>query len=95
MFEPSVLIRGNEDLRFSADITARFIYRREYWAGISARTSGELILLCGIKLNRFYVGYSFDYGFNQLSYRSYGSHEIALALKLGDSLRRYRWLERY
>jgi type IX secretion system PorP/SprF family membrane protein len=94
-FEPSVLIRGNEDLRFGADITARFIFRREYWAGLSVRTSGELVMLCGVKLNRFYVGYSFDYGLNQLSYRSYGSHEIVLALKLGDSLRRYRWLERY
>ena len=94
-FEPSVLIRGNEDLRLSSDITARFIFRREYWAGLSVRTSGELILFGGVKLNRFYVGYSFDYGLNQLSYRSYGSHEIVLALKLGDSSRRYKWLERY
>ncbi len=95
IFEPSTLIRGNEELRFSADFTGRFIYKREYWAGLSVRTSGEFILLLGIKMNRFYVGYSFDYGINQLSYKSYGSHEIILALKLGDSARRYRWLERY
>ena len=94
-FEPAAIIRGNEEFRFSADFTTRFIYRREYWAGLSLRTSGELILLLGLKVNRFYMGYSFDYGFNQLSYRSYGSHEIMLALKLGDSIRRYRWLERY
>ena len=46
-------------------------------------------------MQRFYAGYSFDYGFNQLSYRSYGSHEIVMDCKLGDSVRRYRWLERY
>jgi type IX secretion system PorP/SprF family membrane protein len=94
-FEHSAIIRGNEMLRFSAETSVRFIYKKEYWAGLSVRTSGELIILGGVKLNRVYIGYSFDYGFNQLSYSSYGSHEIVLALKLGDSIRRYRWLERY
>lgn len=94
-FEPSVILRGNEKLRFVADITGRFIYRKEYWAGLSFRTNGEFILLLGIKISRIYIGYSFDYGFNQVSRLSYGSHEIMLAIKLGDSLRRYRWLERY
>jgi type IX secretion system PorP/SprF family membrane protein len=93
--EPSILIRGNEELRFSTDFSTRFIYQKEYWAGLSVRTSGELILLLGLKMNRFYLGYSFDYGFNQLSYKSFGSHEVVLACKLGDSLRRYRWLDRY
>ena len=94
-FEPSFILRGNENLHFVADVTARFIYDHEYWAGLSYRTSGELILLLGLKVNKLYIGYSFDYGFNQLSRLSYGSHEIMFAIKLGDSLRRYRWLERY
>ena len=94
-FEPSALIRGNEKLRFSADITGRLIYKREYWAGLSFRTTGDFVLLLGMKLNRFYIGYSIDYGFNELSKASYGSHEVVLAIKLGDSIRRYRWLERY
>ncbi len=93
--EPSMILRGNEQLRFSADLTTRFIYRKEYWAGLSYRTSRELVLLLGLKMNRFFVGYSFDYGFTQLSYKSYGSHEVVLAYKYGDSLRRYKWLERY
>ncbi len=94
-FEPSTLIRGNEDLRFNADFTARFIYKREYWAGISYRTTNDIVVLTGLKVNRMYIGYSFDYGFHELSRSSYGSHEIVIALKLGDSVRRYRWLERY
>ena len=94
-FEPSVLIRGNEKLRFSADITGRLIYQREYWVGLSFRTVGDFILLMGMKINRFYIGYSFDYGVNELTKSSYGSHEVVLALKFGDSIRRYRWLERY
>lgn len=94
-FEPSLLVRGNEQLRFSADITGRLIYKKEYWAGLSYRTTKDFVLLLGMKINRFYIGYSFDYGMNELSKVSYGSHEVVLAIKLGDSLRRYRWLERY
>jgi type IX secretion system PorP/SprF family membrane protein len=94
-FEPSVFLRGNQEWRFNADLTGRLIYHKEYWAGLSIRTTGDFILLLGLKVNRFYMGYSFDYGINQLSRSSYGSHEIVMAVKLGDSLRRYRWLERY
>jgi type IX secretion system PorP/SprF family membrane protein len=94
-FEPSFILRANEKLSGTADISTRFIFLKEYWAGLSLRTSGELIFLAGLKIKRVYLGYSFDYGFNQLSKLSYGSHEIAIAIKFGDSLRRYRWLERY
>jgi type IX secretion system PorP/SprF family membrane protein len=94
-FEPSAIVRGNEKLQFSSDITGRLVYRHEYWAGLSARTSGEFILLLGLKMSRFYFGYSFDYGFNEISKLSYGSHEVVMAIKLGDSTRRYKWVERY
>jgi type IX secretion system PorP/SprF family membrane protein len=93
--EPSALIRTSEDLQFSIDLSSRFIYKKEYWTGLSFRTSGECVLLMGVKVNRFYFGYSFDYGFNQISQMTYGSHEVSIAIKLGDSSRRYRWIERY
>jgi type IX secretion system PorP/SprF family membrane protein len=94
-YEPSVIIRSTENLQSSSDFSLRFIYKREYWAGLSYRTSGDFIVLMGLKLSRFYFGYSFDYGFNEISRKSYGSHEIMLAIKLGDSVRRYRYWERY
>lgn len=95
IFEPALLIRGNENLQVSSDISARFIYLKEYWTGISFRTTGDFILLLGLKVNRAYFGYSFDYGYNEISRLTYGSHEISIALKLGDPTRRYRWYERY
>lgn len=93
--EPSFLLRTTEKFQMSADISSRLIYQKEYWGGLSIRTSGEFIVLLGMKVNRVYFGYSFDYGFNDLSRMSYGSHEVAIAIKLGDSARRYRWLQRY
>jgi len=94
-FEPSILIRTSEDLQYSSDISARFIYEKQYWTGLSFRTSGEFIMLLGLKLNRMYFGYSFDYGFNKISKLTYGSHEVSVSVKFGDSSRRYRWIQRY
>ncbi len=108
--EPSSVISVNNvsfikkelDLRYSADLTMSVLYNREYWAGLSFRTSDqlllnnkEIILLLGIRINKYYIGYSFDYGLSSLSKYTVGSHEITLSAKFGDSVRRYRWLERY
>lgn len=94
-YEPSFIVRSTENLQASADISTRIIYLRDYWAGLSFRTSGDFIILMGVKYDRVYIGYSFDYGFNEISRLSYGSHEVMLAVKLGDSARRYRYWERY
>ena len=94
-FEPSCIIRFDEQFHAGMDLTGRVIFNQEYWAGLSLRTSKEIVFLAGLKINRFYLGYSFDYGFSPLSRMALGSHEISLAAKFGDSTRRYRWHERY
>jgi type IX secretion system PorP/SprF family membrane protein len=93
--EPSTLIIFNEMLRMQADITMKAYYKRQYWFGLSGRTSGDIILLAGVKFNKYYFGYSFDYGFKGISRYSFGSHEICFSVKLGDTARKYRWLNRY
>lgn len=94
-YESSLVLRATENLQVSVDLSNRFIYNKEYWAGLSLRSSGEIILLLGVNINRVYFGYSFDYGINELAQLSYGSHEAFMAIKLGDKARRYRYWERY
>lgn len=94
-YEPSFVIRTNEHFRTLSDFTIKFFYDRTYWFGLSARTSGEAIILMGLKYNNCYFGYSFDYGFSRMARFSKGSHELTLSAKFGDGTRRYRWLERY
>jgi len=89
------ICRSNEYLYNVSDFTTKFIYRDEYWFGMSYRTNKTLVFLVGTKINKIYFGYSFDYGFNTLSRYSKGSHEINISYKIGDTARRYRWLERY
>lgn len=93
--EPSTLIIFNEMLRIQADLTMKAYFKRQYWFGLSGRTSGDIILLAGVKFNKYYFGYSFDYGFKGISRYTLGSHEICFSVKLGDTARKYRWLDRY
>lgn len=93
--EPSLVVRTDESLNVVADISGRLVYQKLYWGGIGFRTTGDFILLAGLKMGKYYLGYSLDYGFNKITQTSYGSHEILLAAKFGDSTRRYRWWERY
>ena len=93
--EPSTIILVNEMLKMQADLTLKAYYNRQYWFGVSGRTSGDIIVMGGLKFSRYYFGYSFDYGFNGISRYTYGSHEICITAKFGDTARRYRWLDRY
>ena len=95
MFEPSVLIKASEVWSFQADITAKMYIYEDYWAGLSYRTGGALIIMGGLRVDKFFFGYAFDYTLSNIQRHSFGSHEFMLAMKLGDSARRYKWLIRY
>ena len=93
--EPSTVILLNEMLNFQSDLTLKAYYNRQYWFGISGRTSGDIIVMAGLKFRSYYFGYSYDYGFNGISRYTFGSHEICISAKFGDTARKYRWLDRY
>lgn len=94
-YEPSMLLLFNEKLRVQAEFSIKAYYRRQYWFGVSGRTTGDIIAMAGVKYRNYYFGYSYDYGFDRITTMTYGSHEICLTAKFGDTARRYRWLDRY
>jgi len=93
--EPSILIKTTEKLLYQIDFNAKLQYKSDYWVGLSYRTAGAVILFAGIKLDKFYFGYAFDYTLSSIMKHSLGSHEFMMAVKFGDSARRFRWLDRY
>ena len=95
--EPSAFIKSSDMLfkSIQADVTARMYYKEDYWAGLSYRTEDALILLMGFKYDRFYFAYAFDFTLTDIRRQSYGSHEITLAVKFGESARRYRWINAF
>jgi type IX secretion system PorP/SprF family membrane protein len=93
--EPSILMKIPTSANPQLDINVKINYKANYWGGLSYRTSSAMIIYGGLRFDRYLVGYAFDYNFNALGYRTYGSHEFMLAIKFGDTARRYRWLNNY
>jgi type IX secretion system PorP/SprF family membrane protein len=109
LMEPSFLFKTTEKFIAQIDVNVKLYFGENYWAGISYRTGGSYsiveeslngkgsaaIIMAGLRIDKYYFGYAFDYTFNAIGARTLGSHEIMAAVKFGDNARRYRWLNRY
>lgn len=95
VLEPSLNIKTSQEWVLQMDAALKYIYDNKFWIGVGFRTGYTLIGSIGIKVKKVYVGYAYDYSSRGLLNYSYGSHELMLALKLGDNTRRYKWVERY
>jgi len=95
--EPSALIKSSDMLFKSVqmDLTTRVYYQDSYWAGLSYRTSDAMVLMLGLKYDRFIFAYAFDFTLTDIRKQSFGSHELTLAVRFGDSARRYKWINSY
>ncbi len=107
--EPSFLLKVSEAGLAQLDVNMKLYYKEDYWAGISYRTGSgsrvsdesingkgsSLIFMAGLRIDKFLFGYAFDYTFSSIGAKTFGSHEIMLGMRFGDSSRRYRWLNRY
>jgi type IX secretion system PorP/SprF family membrane protein len=92
--EPSFLIKTTGTI-WQTDFNVKAVFNEDYWGGISYRNGGSLIFMGGVRVDKFFFGYAFDYTLSSIMKHSFGSHEFMLAVKFGDSARRYRWLNRY
>ncbi len=93
--QPSILFAMSEQLKPQADISLTYVYDQQFWAGLAFRTSGALIATLGVRYQKLFLGYSFDFTLQEIQQITYGTHEITAAIRFGDSARRYRWLDRY
>ena len=93
--QPSFLIMMSEQLKPQVDIGLTYIYNQDFWAGLAYRTSGAIIANLGVKYTNIFIGYAFDFTLQEIQRITYGTHEFTMAMKFGDSARRYRWLDRY
>jgi type IX secretion system PorP/SprF family membrane protein len=95
--EPSGFIKSSDMFfkAFQMDLTARIYYKEDYWAGLSLRTNDAIIVMLGLKYDRFYFAYAVDFTLTDLRRQSFGTHELTLAVKFGESARRYRWINAY
>lgn len=100
--EPSLLVKISEQLKPQADIGITYVYNQSLWAGMTYRTGGGIIANMRFryvpdhsKWAAIFFGYAIDFSLNKIQSVTYGTHELTVALKFGDSSRKYRWLDRY
>jgi type IX secretion system PorP/SprF family membrane protein len=97
--EPSALMKMSEQLKPQADIGLTYIFDESFWTGLAYRTGGGLIANVRFKYipNRskpatLFIGYAFDFTLNEIQRVTYGTHELTIALKFGDSARKFSWI---
>ena len=82
-FEPSFLIRKMQFTRNITDLTARFLYREDTWAGLTYRTNKTAVFSFGFVANKMCISYSYDHTFSgTISKESLGSHELGIILRI-------------
>lgn len=101
-FQPSLLLKISEQIRPQADIGFNYVYDNSFWAGLTYRTGGAIIANCRIKtvpsrvkLITMFFGYAFDFTTTKIQKATYGTHELTFAVKFGDSLKKFRWIDRF
>ncbi len=47
-------------------------------------------MMLGLKYDRFYFAYAFDFTLTEIRKQSLGTHEFSLAVKFGTNARRYQ-----
>ncbi|MBS3774744.1 MAG: type IX secretion system membrane protein PorP/SprF [Bacteroidales bacterium] len=83
--QPSLLVREMFPATPQLEVTARAIYQRIVWAGLSFRTGDAFSFMAGYNHeNRWYFGLSYDFTYSQLRQYSGGSIEVMFGLKFDD-----------
>lgn len=95
LIQPSLLIKMSEQFRPQADIGLTYSYDSKIWIGGTFRTGSAIIANVGVRKDRMFFGYSFDFTLRSIQMSTYGSHEFIVGVRFGDSPRKYRWLDRY
>ena len=97
IIEPSIMLKSSDMVfkSFQVDLTGRVYYKDDYWLGLSYRTGDAIVMLAGLKVDRFYIGYAFDFTMSEIRSYTYGTHELTVLARFGDSPRRYRWINKY
>lgn len=87
ILEPSILVKATEYVPVQVEINGR-MHINDINFGLSYRTNNDIVLLFGMKVGRYYFGYSFDYSMANIIQYSSGSHEIVLGYNIGESIHR-------
>ncbi len=81
---PSLLLKGTMQTPWQVDVNVKGVYQKNYWLGVSYRSSKDLMVMIGVKYKRYYLGYAFDYSLSTLRKYTNGSHEFIIGMNVTE-----------
>ena len=85
--KPSLLLKYEYGVSFQPEINAQVIYKSKIGIGLGYRSNESVIFMLKYLItDKLYLGYSYDYIFNELNNYSSGSHEITLSFSINKKV---------
>ncbi|MFL5763843.1 MAG: type IX secretion system membrane protein PorP/SprF [Bacteroidia bacterium] len=79
IFNPSLMVKTAKGSPATYDLNASFLLKQRLWLGISLRSTYGVVVYTQFNITeKFKLGYSFDYGVNQIGKVGGQTHEIML-----------------
>ena len=89
-FKPAFLTKFTSGAPAAVDISTNFLFNERFTFGLGYRWDAALSGLAGFQVNdTVFVGYSYDFGLQELGNFNSGSHEIFLRFEVGKFLRNF------
>jgi len=83
--EMNFLLKYVSNVPFQGDIGFRAIYKNQYWAGLTYRSSNDIIMKLGLYIsNKILIAYSFDLVTSNIPNKT--SHEFILGYKINKGM---------
>jgi type IX secretion system PorP/SprF family membrane protein len=84
-FKPALLAKVVPGAPLAIDASANFLFNEKFTVGAAYRWDASLSALAGFQVSdNIMIGYSYDYGLQELTNYNSGSHEIFLRFEFGN-----------
>ncbi len=92
MLQPAVFVRSSVFIT-QADIAVNATFNKRVTVGTFYRTTDDVGMLLGVHFGKFFVSYSYDFDFGELSSNQSGSHELTLIGRFGGIKPKHTFLK--
>lgn len=80
--QPALFLRSSIFIT-QADVAVNATFNQRITTGLIYRSSDDAGMLLGVHFSKFFVSYTFDFDFGELSKNQSGSHELSIIAKFG------------
>jgi type IX secretion system PorP/SprF family membrane protein len=81
--KPSILVKYTQNAPITVDVNLSAQMFNKFWVGGMFRFKESVGLNASYQINdQFMVGYAFDFPFNNMNYRNWGSHEVVICVDI-------------